>query len=118
MKFLLLAIIKLYWISIPTRRRRSCLFKETCSQFVYRHTEEYGFFEGFRALLHRNKKCRSGYKLYSTNHGFEMELADGSIIKENEISTNILSQVFHEIQSLTRHLEEESKNHDLNEIAP
>ena len=98
MKWPFLIIIKLYWKIIPEKKRRSCLFKESCSHYVYRHTTEYGFFSGIIALKLRVKKCRKGYQLYSGNTGFEMKLADGSIIKEEEISPNILNPIFSQVQ--------------------
>lgn len=101
MKWAFLTVIKLYWIIIPEKERRSCLFKETCSHYVYRHTTEYGFFRGISALLLRMKKCRKGYQLYSGQKGFEMKLTDGSIIGEDEISLNILSPIYNQVQIFT-----------------
>jgi len=103
-KQLLLLIIKLYWISIPKRNRRPCLFKETCSQFVFRQTKELGFFEGIKALLSRYKKCRKGYQLRTTDDGFVMELIDGTIVLEKDISPNILNPIFSEIESKSKNL--------------
>lgn len=99
MKNLLLIVIRLYWKLISKDKRRPCLFRETCSQYVYRQTCEHGFFEGFRAFSARYKKCRKGYKLYTTSDGFEMELADGTTIKEGEISLQIIKGISEEIQT-------------------
>jgi len=101
MRCLLLALIKFYWIVIPEKKRRSCLFKETCSHYVYRHTAEGGFFKGAIALRQRQKTCRKGYRLYSSLTGFEMELADGSVINENEIAPRILEPIFKEAQAFS-----------------
>jgi len=90
MKWFLIAIIKFYWIVIPDNKKRTCLFKETCSRYVYRHTVEHGFFKGMKALVERVKKCRRGYQLYTGENGFEIKLADGSIIYEEKISPLIL----------------------------
>jgi putative component of membrane protein insertase Oxa1/YidC/SpoIIIJ protein YidD len=98
MKWAFLAVIKLYWKVFPENKRRSCLFKETCSHYVYRHTIEQGFFSGVNALKLRLKKCRKGYQLYSGRQGFEMKLADGSIINEEEISPNILNPIHRQVQ--------------------
>jgi uncharacterized protein len=99
MKWVLIAIIKLYWIVIPENKKRTCLFKETCSRYVYRHTVEHGFFKGMRALVQRAKKCRKGYQLYTGENGFEIKLADGSIICENEISPIILKPISNAVDS-------------------
>ena len=85
----------------PEKKRRSCLFKETCSQYVYRQTNEGGFLKGTKALLQRLKKCRKGYQLYTSLNGFEMELADGSIIKEHEIAPKLLEPIYIQAQEVS-----------------
>ena len=40
------------------------------------------------------KKCRGGYEIYTGQNGLEMRLADGSIIKEEEISLNIMRSIY------------------------
>lgn len=81
----------------PEKKRRSCLFKETCSHYVFRYTDAGGFFKGAKALLERMKKCRKGYQLYSGLQGFEMELVDGSIIKEDEIAPRLLEPIYRQV---------------------
>lgn len=104
MKLLLLILIKFYWLVFPEKRRRRCLFKETCSHYVYRNTAESGFFKGAAALWLRIKKCRKGYHLYTGLNGFEIELADGSVIKEDEIAPRLLEPIYRQvITGLDRH---------------
>jgi putative component of membrane protein insertase Oxa1/YidC/SpoIIIJ protein YidD len=64
MKWLLMALIHLYWI-IPQKRRRRCIFKQTCSKYVYQTTKEKGFFNGIQALKQRMRQCRPAYALYT-----------------------------------------------------
>lgn len=109
MKQLILIIIKLYWISIPNKSRRHCLFKETCSQFVYRQANELGFFGGIKAFLLRFKRCRKGYHIYTTDKGFVMKLIDGTIVYEEDISPNILNPIYIEIESKTKIIVEKYK---------
>lgn len=104
MKQLLLIIIKLYWKFIPESKRKTCLFQETCSNYVFRHTNEHGFFKGIIALKSRVKKCRSGYEIYTGQNGFEMRLADGSIIMEKEISLNIMEPINTKIETYSNSL--------------
>ena len=118
MKQLLLIVIKLYWVSIPKKNRRPCLFKETCSQFVYRQTKELGFFEGIRALISRYKKCRKGYQLHHTNHGFVMELVDGTLILEKDISPNIIDPIFIEIEYKSKSIIEEFNHRNNKKSSP
>ena len=108
MKIILKIIIKIYWKIFPKHLRRPCLFNESCSQFVYRQTSDYGFFKGLQALSNRSKKCRKGYILYTTNQGFEMQLVDGSIIRENDISLSILSKVYDDVQNFINNSENKS----------
>jgi putative component of membrane protein insertase Oxa1/YidC/SpoIIIJ protein YidD len=98
MKQLLLIIIKLYWNLIPESKRRTCLFKESCSNYVFRHTNEFGFLKGILAFRSRVKKCRGGYEIYTGQNGFEMRLADGSTIMEEEISLNIMEPIYKKIE--------------------
>ena len=99
MKLILLIVIRLYWKFIPEKRRRTCLFKESCSNYVFRHTNEHGFSKGLSALMIRYKKCRHGYDIYTGQNGFEMKLADGSIIMEEEISLNIMHPIYKQIEA-------------------
>jgi putative component of membrane protein insertase Oxa1/YidC/SpoIIIJ protein YidD len=58
MRWLLLAPIRMYWRFWPSNWKRECLYSESCSRFVYRVTELYGFRVGARALLFRFRECR------------------------------------------------------------
>ena len=91
MKYLILKVIELYWKLIPAHYRRPCVFKETCSVYVHRHTTEQGFLAGITALFERQRKCRKGYQLQVGEKGFELKLSDASVINEQEISPSILS---------------------------
>jgi putative component of membrane protein insertase Oxa1/YidC/SpoIIIJ protein YidD len=88
MKFIFLIIIKLYWKLIPESNRKSCLFAESCSRYVYRITKDKGFWTGLKALKSRYKKCRPGYNVvYNTEDGTtELYLVDGTILRNDEIS--------------------------------
>ena len=88
MKILLLIVIKIYWKIIPKSRRRSCLFAESCSRYVYRITNDNGFWAGLKAFKTRYRKCKPGYKIgYNSLDGTtELHLIDGTILKHQEIS--------------------------------
>lgn len=98
MKWAFLTLIKIYWKILPENKRRSCLFRESCSRYVHRHIVEHGFFSGCKAFKLRVQQCRKGYQLYSGAHGFEIKLADGSIIEEEEISPNLLSPIYRQVR--------------------
>ncbi|WP_367892735.1 membrane protein insertion efficiency factor YidD [Flavivirga aquimarina] len=63
MKYLLLIIIKLYWKYIPESKRRKCLFKTSCSNYVYKITKEKGLISGFRAMIFRINNCNSNHNI-------------------------------------------------------
>jgi putative component of membrane protein insertase Oxa1/YidC/SpoIIIJ protein YidD/endonuclease/exonuclease/phosphatase family metal-dependent hydrolase len=102
MKAILLLLIRMYWRILPEHKRRPCVFKQTCSTYVYHHTVEHGFLKGISALLYRMKKCRPGYKLIANGNSFELRLADGTLISEEQISDSILAPVKDSISIVTK----------------
>jgi len=78
LKFLLLALIRFYWAWRPAHRRRHCLYRESCSRFVYSKTEKEGLFSGLAALRYRYARCRPGYVVY-----FSPELNQHILILHN-----------------------------------
>ena len=84
MKYLLIILIKIYWL-IPKQHRKSCVFKESCSKFVYRNTLKFGLRKGLKCLIKRMRTCKPNYTLYKTEDGNEyVILADKSVVKRNE----------------------------------
>src|SRR5215207_10669418 len=92
MKTMFLGLIRVYWFTVPTHKRRRCLFRESCSQFVYRETLAMGFVKGLAALRTRLYQCRPGYKLVKNQaaNTFEMHLENGIVIDEKHISEKLL----------------------------
>jgi putative component of membrane protein insertase Oxa1/YidC/SpoIIIJ protein YidD len=90
LKVFLLLIIKLYWKFIPSNRRRNCLFKESCSKYVYRKLDEEGLNAGVEALQLRYRQCRPGYRIEKKEGDWELTLVDGTLLKNEEISEHIL----------------------------
>jgi len=92
MRFVLLAIIRVYWKIYPIHIRRTCLFKDNCSNYIFRVTEENGFYNGIKALKERYSLCRPGYKIYKNeiNNSFELCFKNGSFISEDKISPKLL----------------------------
>ncbi|MBN8784598.1 MAG: membrane protein insertion efficiency factor YidD [Terrimonas ferruginea] len=76
MKWLLLLSIRIYWL-IPARRRPRCLFKESCSRYVYRITLLHGYKCGINSLKLRRKQCCAGFSVLSEG---KVRLTDGSVI--------------------------------------
>ena len=92
MRWLILFPIYVYWYAWPPfLKKRSCLFKESCSQFVFRVTKESGFVAGYKAMIWRYRNCRPGYRIVSNAEGkFEMRLVTGNMVPESEIADAIL----------------------------
>lgn len=94
MKALLLLVIKMYWALIPKDKRRSCIFRTTCSHYVYHKTAQEGFYKGILALRYRFMNCRSGYHVFE--HPIEsttkMILSSGQVISEDEISKRFIKR--------------------------
>ncbi|MBR1557900.1 MAG: membrane protein insertion efficiency factor YidD [Prevotella sp.] len=89
MKYLLLLAIRIYWM-IPTKLHKRCIFRETCSHYVYRIASQQGFFEGLRALKVRNELCRPGYVVYRSQGRYYLQTANGSVFAEDEIALSEL----------------------------
>jgi uncharacterized protein len=86
MRYLVLLIIRLYWL-IPKKKRKHCIFKETCSQYIYRITKHYGLQKSILAYKKRKLQCKAGY-YYLTNS--TIRLADGCIVSSSILREDIL----------------------------
>jgi uncharacterized protein len=92
MKLLLLWFIKLYWILIPKNKRRTCLFRVSCSKHVYQTTKRKGLRKGLLAFKYRFENCRSGVLLHENPIDGKkmMILPNNQVLIENEISERII----------------------------
>lgn len=90
MRILLLSVIKSYWFLIPPKKRNKCLFKKSCSHFVFDITKEDGLFKGFKAFHYRFKHCRPGYYIINSEEGKLMISARNGLFKTTEIDERIL----------------------------
>ncbi len=92
MKQLLLAIIRMYWNLVPVYKRGPCLFKKTCSHYIYDQTADYGLIAGIKAFLFRYLNCRGGFSLFKNPHTgkTQMVLRSNKIIGEDDIAPRFL----------------------------
>lgn len=92
MKYLLLAVIRIYWFLIPPSKRRKCIFRTSCSKYVYGITINKGIVNGCKALFFRIKNCNCQFDIYKdiASQKRVMQLKSGTIIKEEEISERLL----------------------------
>ncbi|GMN06289.1 hypothetical protein MTsPCn5_16780 [Croceitalea sp. MTPC5] len=108
MRQILLIIIKVYWFLIPESKRRCCIFREPCSQHVYKITSARGFGQGFKALIFRYQNCRYGYEIFENpiTNKIQLILPNKGVIDENEIAISLLNQYKKELLATVNHYED------------
>ena len=89
MKYIILIGIRFYWF-LPQQWRKKCLYRETCSNFVYRQTKEYGFRQGVNALRRRIDTCKPRYKLIDIDNQRILILCNGETIGKEQMAKWLL----------------------------
>lgn len=83
-------VIRVYWTVVPVSRRRRCIYKESCSNAVYRAICADGGRVGIDILRERARRCRPGYALHlSDEDQVEIVLVDGSVLHISDASSSI-----------------------------
>tara|TARA_Y100000813_G_scaffold3848_1_gene2786 strand:- start:103 stop:378 length:276 start_codon:yes stop_codon:yes gene_type:complete len=82
--------IRLYWLIFRERDRRICLYKETCSKYIYRKFIEESIFSGFKAFLERFRNCRSTYNIVRKEGEVMIITKCGREIESSDINPYIL----------------------------
>lgn len=91
MKSLLILLIKVYWLVVPPAKRRKCIFRTSCSKYVYEETVNKGFFSGLKAFKYRFQNCRSGAYIIENPLGeIQIILSNQQILNETEISERFI----------------------------
>ena len=92
LRILLLAAIRLYWWLVPEERRRSCLFRLSCSRHVHAVTAGHGFVAGLRALRQRWRRCRPGYDVRwdSNREQWGVRFVDGTVAWQDALSDGLV----------------------------
>ncbi|MFC4399559.1 membrane protein insertion efficiency factor YidD [Mariniflexile soesokkakense] len=91
MKYLLILIIKLYWAFISESQRRKCLFKISCSNYVYEKATTEGLVSGLKALKLRITNCNSSYNIIKVNNELLLVTSTNKVFKEQEIRKSLLN---------------------------
>lgn len=93
MKYLILLIIRLYWFLIPQSSRRKCIFKKSCSHYVFETTRKEGFLKGIKAFQFRYKNCRGNLSIFQNpiNNKIQMILPSQIIIEKEEIAERLIT---------------------------
>ncbi|KAF2509402.1 membrane protein insertion efficiency factor YidD [Flavobacterium zhairuonense] len=93
MKYFVLLLIQLYWILIPQSKRRKCIFKKSCSNYVFETTQKEGFINGLKAFRFRYKNCRGNFTIFQNpiDNKIEMILPSQIIIDREEIAERLIN---------------------------
>jgi putative component of membrane protein insertase Oxa1/YidC/SpoIIIJ protein YidD len=93
MKYLILFAIRLYWNCIPKRKRKKCIFKKSCSNYVFETTKEKGFFEGLKAFRFRYINCRGNFEIFKNplTNETQMLLPSRAVISSKEIAERLIN---------------------------
>jgi uncharacterized protein len=83
--------IRQYWKFIPEEKRQVCLYKESCSRYIYRIFQEQGFLRGLEAVKYRFKNCHKNYSFIFNNNTIYLETRNGDHIKRESINPEILN---------------------------
>lgn len=92
MKYLILFVIRLYWLLIPKGKRKKCIFKKSCSVYVFEIAKNQGFWKGLEAFSFRYNNCRPGLEIFKNPHTNETLalLPSKEIIQGSEIAERLL----------------------------
>lgn len=94
MKYLLLFIIKIYWVLIPRSKRRKCIFRISCSKYVYDIAMKKGVLQGIKALSFRINNCKHGFELFENpiTKETQMILPNHQLIEEKDIALRLMKE--------------------------
>lgn len=92
MKYCLLFSIQLYWFFKPKNKPAKCIFKKSCSHYVYEETTTKGVLKGIKALRFRIQNCSYGFELYKNpiNNKTQMILPNKVVVEEKDIASRFL----------------------------
>ena len=78
---------------MPANKRRTCLFKKSCSHFVFDATSNHGLLYGLKALNYRFRNCRAGTLFFNDPHTGKITivLPNKDTIAEEDISEIIIA---------------------------
>ncbi|OXG01571.1 membrane protein insertion efficiency factor YidD [Flavobacterium araucananum] len=93
MKYLILTVIKMYWNFIPQSKRRKCIFKKSCSNYVFDITQKEGFLKGLKAFQFRYKNCRGNFQSFKNpiNNRVQIILPSQLVIDSEEIADRLIN---------------------------
>lgn len=82
----------MYWKTIPPSKRKKCIFKKSCSNYVFETTQKEGFINGLKTFWFRYKNCRGNFTVFKNpiNDKIQMILPSQIIIDQEEIAERLI----------------------------
>lgn len=80
----------MYWLLVPKHKRRKCLFKKSCSNYVYDITKSEGFISGLKALRFRMCNCNPYHSIMELDGQNILITKTNETLQEHEINPSIL----------------------------
>jgi putative component of membrane protein insertase Oxa1/YidC/SpoIIIJ protein YidD len=92
MKYLILFVIQIYWKVIPASKRKKCIFKKSCSNYVFETTQKEGFIRGLKAFQFRFQNCRAGFQVFKNpiNDRIQIILPSQIIVESEEMAERFI----------------------------
>ena len=83
----------MYWKIIPASKRKKCIFKKSCSKYVFEITQKEGFINGLKAFQFRYKNCRGNFAIFKNpvTNKIQMILPSQIIIDKEEIAERLIN---------------------------
>ncbi len=81
----------MYWAIIPASKRKPCLFRVSCSNYVFNTTIEKGLLRGIKALIHRYKNCRPGYQIMNIDGEVHMISANHEMFPIRDLRETLIN---------------------------
>lgn len=83
----------MYWKCIPAFKRKKCIFKKSCSNYVFEVTQKEGFIKGLKAFIFRYENCNGNFQIFKNpiNNKIQMILPTQIIIESEEIAERLIS---------------------------
>lgn len=85
-------MVRLYWFSKSKNSNPKCIFRKSCSHYVYEITQKQGYLKGLKAFVFRYRNCRGYIQVFKNpiSNKTNMLLSSRIIIEEDEIAERLL----------------------------
>jgi uncharacterized protein len=86
-------MIRLYWFCKSKNSQSKCIFRISCSHYVYEIAQKQGFLKGLKALRFRYQNCRFGFEIFRDpiNNNIQILLPSKIALDSEEIAERLLT---------------------------